>query len=295
MYGMDVKVGFASQDFVPDQERALRAAERLADRLKIAHRPAHLARQPVRLSHGFIGYQPELFRQFTPEQLKPYRVREIGGQFYLLEDGPLQQSPFYRFRVRMLEEGREELMGELEATGLRLALHPLMHTFALQFITLHLGGRPFGPFVGEVLSDMDNFPSSEIEVRTGLFGVLVHMQMVEFLAALKREAIPSLCIREPTGYSGNGDVLELMTTLEGAGFGYQRLIETLAIPEDATPQERRELQAFWRLPETEDKELALPDLSGPVGSPPRIAALEEFLFLSGIPLVDIDDLIGRGR
>lgn len=295
---MDIRVAFTSQDFVPEPQRALEAAQGLADRLKIAHRSANLVRQPVRLPHGFIGYEPELFRQLTPQQLEPYLVREIRGQFYLLEDGPLQQNPYYRRRVQMLEAGQEWLEGEVEALGLRLAFHPSMYTFNLKFITLYERGERLGTFAGQLLLDLGGepyFPSSEIDERTGLFGVLVHMQMVEFLAALKREAVPSLCILEPTGYLERGEVLELMTTFEGAGFTYQRFLEALVISEDATAQEQRELKAFWRLPESEDKSLALPDLRGPVGSPERIAALEEFLFLSGVAPVDIDHLIAEGR
>ena len=295
---MDIKVAFTSQGFVPDAKAALESATRLAERLHIAHRPLNVPRQPNRFPHGFIGYEPELFKQFNPKQLEHYKVREVRGMFYLLEDGPLQQSPYYQRRVAMLEAGQESLEGEVEALGLRLAFHPSMYTITLQFITLHEKGERFGTFVGQLLPDLGGepyFPSSEIDERTGLFGVLVHMQMLEFLAALKLEAVPSLYILDPTGYLENGDVLELMTTFEGAGFTYQRFMEMLAIPEDATLEQQRELKAFWRLPETEDKTLALPDLRGEVGSEGRIATFEEFLFLSGVAPVDIDNLIAEGR
>ena len=125
------------------------------------------------------------------------------------------------------------------------------------------------------------FPYSEIEERTGLFGPLVHMQMVEFLAALKRIAIPSLYIRDPSGYLESGDAFALLEAFNVAELAYGDFF-ALMFPT---------LEA----PEFGDKQQLIPDLSGPVGSDQRVRQLEEFLFVRGIPLPDIDDLLERGR
>ena len=292
---MDIKVAFTSQALVPNPAGALEVARGLAERLHIAHRPAVFKPQYIELPHGFFPIPAATVAQLSPHHIAQQGLRQIRGEWYRTANGQLEQSPYYQWRLGQLEAGIEQSWCEIEAVGLRLALHPNMHSFDLLLITLHLEHQTIGPFTGQVFPEMDLFPSSEIEERTGLFGVLVHMQLVEFLAALRREAIPSLYIRDPSGYLEHGDVLELFTAFENAGFGYQSFLEALTIPQDATPDQTRQLKAFWRLPETEDKTLALPDLRGEVGSEGRIAAFEEFLFLSGVTPVDIDHLIAEGR
>jgi hypothetical protein len=280
---MDIKVAFTSQDFVPDATRAFSVADTLMTRLRIAHRPAHLERQPARLPHGFIP-TPSGFQvgQLSDAQRRHYTVRELRGETYLLESGPLEQSPYYRLRVQMLEDGTNEMDVELEALGMHVAIHEHAFTFNLSFITLHIARKPFGTFTGSLIpdfADMPFFPSSGIEERTGLWGPLVHLQLVECLAALKRETVPSLYIRDPSSYLETGDVFALLEAMNVAGYTYDEFSQWIGLD----------------LPEIQEKEQFLPVLSGPVGSEERIAQLEEFLFTRGVPPVNIDDLLARGR
>jgi hypothetical protein len=279
---MDLKVAFTSQDVVPDVEYAFKVAQELAERLHIAHRPAHLERQWQGFEHGFLPLPEEYVTPLSKSQRQELGIRKLYGAWYRSENGPMGQSPYYRHRVGMLERGQEAVEGELEATGFRLALHPNMFTFELRFITMYLPDRTVGPFVGGLMDwGQAWFPYSEIEERTGLFGPLVHMQLVEFLAALRRIAIPSLYIRDPSGYLEHGDSFALLEAMDIAGMGYQELLE-LMVPNHQPP-------------EILDKHQLIPDLSGSVGSAGRVRHLEEFLFTQGIPLTDIDSLIEQGR
>lgn len=279
---MDLKVAFTSQDIVPDAAYALEVAQGLAQRLHIAHRRAHLPRQANRLEHGFFPLLDEQVVGFSKAQREQLGIRKLRGAWYRTEQGPLEQSPYYRYRVGMLEQGVESVEAELEALGQRLAFHPNMYTFELRFISLHLPGQTLGPFVGGLMDWGKRwFPYSEIEERTGLFGPLVHMQMVEFLAALKRIAIPSLYIRDPSGYLESGDVFALLEAINAAELTYGDIFAMMFPTLEA--------------PEMGSKEQLIPDLRGEVGSEQRLRQLEEFLFVQGVPVPDIDDLLARGR
>jgi hypothetical protein len=280
---MDIKIAFTSQDFVRDPARAFSVTSDLMTRLRIAHRPAHLERRPIRIPHGFIpmpaGFHAE---QLNDAQRRHYTVRELRGETYLLESGPLEQSPYYQWRVQMLEDGLDEADCELEALGMHVAIHENAFTFNLSFITLHVGGKPFGTFTGSLIPDFGGaayFPSSGIEERTGLWGPLVHMQVVECLAALKRETVLSLYIRDPTAYLETGDAFALLEAMNVAGYTYDAFSRWIGL----------------ELPEIQDKQQFLPVLEGAVGSAERIAQLEAFLFTQGTAPVDIDDLLARGR
>jgi hypothetical protein len=279
---MDLKVAFTSQDVVPDVVYALEVAQGLAERLCIAHRAAHLSRRFNRLEHGFFALSDEQVKGFTKAQREQLGIRKLHGHWYRTERGPLEQSPYYRYRLAMLEQNLGAVDSEIEALGLRLALHPNMYTFELRFISLYLSGQTVGPFVGGLMDwGQGWFPYSEIEERTGLFGPLVHMQMVEFLAALKRIAIPSLYIRDPSGYLERGDVFALLEAMNLAEMTYQDFF-ALIFPS-------------LEMPEIGEKNQLIPDLSGPVGSEKRVRQLEEFLLNCQASTPDIDDLLARGR
>jgi hypothetical protein len=306
---MDLKVAFTSQDTVPDVDHALASVKRLAERLHIAYRKADIEPRNILLSHGFYpvdgahfnsetGKSPkEMIETLSDGERETLGFRKVRGRWYRTMNAPLEQNPYYQLRVGMLADGVEEQACRLEARGFTLALHPLMYTFDLRFITLQfedMTGKKTtcGSFVGQVFyADTDTpLPSSEIEERTGLFGPLVHMQLVEFLAALKREAIPSLYIRDPSGYLETGNVGELVTACKQAGMTLTHFWNALSQSENATPEE-----AFFKgnldLPEHSRP----PVLEGTVGSEERLRQLGNFLVTHGHLLPDIDKLLADGR
>jgi hypothetical protein len=278
---VDIKVAVAARDFVDDVPRALETLESLLTRLHIAHRPKITSSRTVQLVPGFIPMPPEVLTQLNHAQRAHYRPLEVRGETYLLERTALQDNPYYRLRVQMLEDGVEALECRLEAHGFTLAIHEQAFTFAVEFITLEPVDRAFGTFIGQLVDfgRGDPFPSSEIEERTGLWGPLVHMEFVECLAALKRAAIPSLVIRDPSGYAEQGDAFALLEAMNLAGYTYDAVSQWIGL----------------ELPDIQDKQQFIPNLSGAVGSEERINQLEAFLFTNGIAPVDIDDLLERGR
>lgn len=307
---MDIKVAFTSRDIVPDVKRALASIKQLADRLYIAYRKADIEPRNIVLSHGFYpvdglhltsttmdnvaGTSPkDVIENLSATERERFGFRKVRERWYRTMNSPLEQSPYYQLRVEMLVDGVEEQACRLEAKGFTLAFHPLMYTFDLRFVTLHFKDMVCGPFVGQVFyADTDTpLPSSGTEERTGLFGPLVHIQLVEFLAALKREAIPSLYIRDPSGYLESGNVSELVTACKQAGMTLTHFWETLSTHENTAPGEEAFFKGSLDLPEPSH----LPDLEGAVGSEERLRQLEQFLVTHGHLLPDIDKLLADGR
>jgi hypothetical protein len=281
---MDLKVAFTSQDTVPNVDEVLTTIRNLSKRLQIAQRETNMEKK-ILLQPGFYAVSVE---QLSAADRERFGFRELRGQWYRTPNGEMEQSPYYKLRVKMLEDN-VDLECRLEARGFVLALHPQMYTFNLSLITLHFENKRCGPFVGQIVSiDGETpFPSSEIEERTGLFGPLVHIQLVEFLAALKREAVPSLYIRDPSGYLEHGDTSKLTRTIQEADPFWKPLI-------DGGVQESESVRAALGLPDI-DQELAGLNLVGEVGSSERVEALEHFLMTRGHPLPDIDTLLANGR
>jgi hypothetical protein len=278
---VDLKVAIAGRDFIENSPHVLETLGSLLTRLGIAHRPKHVSSRRIDLQHGFIPMPREILTQLTEAQRQHFRVLEVRDEVYLLEHSALQDNPYYRLRVQMLEDGVESLSCTLESSGVVVAIHENAFTFSIECITLTPADRPFGTFLGTLVDfGGDNpFPSSEIEERTGLWGPLVHMQFVECLMALKRVAVPSLVVRDPSGYAEHGDVFMLLEAMNLAGYTYDAVSDWIGLP----------------LPEIQDKQQTVPNLSGAVGSEARIQQLEAFLFTNGITPVDIDDLLARGR
>lgn len=280
---MDLQVACAALDWVSDPDRALEVVRETAARLRIATSEHRRRRDPYEWQHGFIGFSDDRYEQLTPQQRESWPLRRIRDQWYRIPDTPIERSPYYQRRVRMLEDGVESMTGRLEARGLKLALHEQMFTFDFLFITLEFPDETVGPFLG-LLANLGEwvFPASEIEERTGLFGPLVHMQFVEFLATIKREAIPSLYIRDPSGYAQHGDVTRLLEAMDISARTYEAMMAAFdpstrisdVIQADAAP---------------------IPMLSGEVGSAERIAQFEHYLFTHGVTAPDIDALLGQGR
>ncbi len=301
---MDLKVAFASQDIVPNVDHALACVKQLAQRLHIAYREADIEPRNILLSHGFYpvdrshfnaekGKSPkEMIETLSDGERETLGFRKVRGRWYRTMNGPLEQNPYYQLRVGMLADGVEELSCKLEAKGFTLAFHPLMYTFDLRFITLHFKNTTCGPFIGQVFyADTDTpLPSSEIEERTGLFGPLVHMQFVEFLAALKRKAIPSLYVGDPSNYLEHGNVFELSTACEQAGMTLTHFWNALSQSENAPPEE-----AFFKENLDLPEHSCPPALEGAVGNEERLRQLGEFLVANGHLLPDIDKLLADGR
>jgi hypothetical protein len=281
---VDLQVACATLDWVSDPDRALNVVRDTAARLRIATSEHRRRRDPYEWKHGFIGFSDDRYERLTPQQRETWPLRRIREQWYTLPDTPIERSPYYQRRVQMLEDGVESMTGRLEAHGLKLALHENMFTFDFLFITLEFPDETVGPFLG-LLGDLGEcvFPVSEIEERTGLFGPLVHMQFVEFLAAIKREAIPSLYIRDPSGYAEHGDVARLLEAMDISAQSYEAMFKALA----PSLKVADVIQ--------EDARAPIPMLTGEVGSPERIAQFEHYLFAHGVTAPDIDALLEQGR
>ena len=280
---MDLKVAYAALDWVPDPENAFRVAKNTAARLKIAAKEHRVARKKYEWQHGFIGMTEDQYQQLTPQQ-RTLPLRKIRDEWYVIPERPIEQSPYYQHRVRMLSDGVASMTGSLEAAGLKLALHERMFTMDFLFITLRLPNETVGPFLG-ILADFGDwvYPGSEIEERTGLFGPLVHMQFVEFLSAVKREAIPSLFIRDPSGYADHGDVFGLLEAMNISASTYETLFQALFPTLEITGVIQHDPRAL------------IPMLEGEVGSPERIQQFEHYLFTHGVAAPDIDALLEQGR
>jgi hypothetical protein len=280
---MDLKVACAALDWVADPEHALRAAQETAARLKIATRKHRVVRTKYHWHHGLFGMTGDQYEQLTPQQ-HTLPLRKIRDEWFIIPDTPIEQSPYYRRRVRMLEDNAEPIKGSLEAHGLKLALHENMFTTDFLFITLRFRKETVGPFLG-LLAGTDDwvYPGSEIEERTGLFGPLVHMQFVEFLSAVRREAMPSLFIRDPSGYADHGDVFQLLEAMNVSMDTYQTLFEALFPGFEIGDVIQRDPRAL------------IPMLAGEVGSPERIQQFEHYLFTHGVAAPDIEALLERGR
>jgi hypothetical protein len=280
---MDLKVACAALDWVADPEHALRVAQKTAAQLKIATKEHLLVREPYEWQHGFFGMNDDQHQQLTPQQ-RSLPFRKIRDEWFIIPDTPIEQSPYYRRRVRMLEDNMASMTGRLEGYGLKLALHENMFTVDFLFITLRFRKETVGPFLG-LLADFGDwvYPGSEIEERTGLFGPLVHMQFVEFLSAIRREAIPSLFIRDPSGYADHGDVFQLLEAMNVSMDTYQTLFEALFPSLEIGDVIQRDPRAL------------IPMLQGEVGSPERVTQFEHYLFTHGVAAPDIEALLERGR
>jgi hypothetical protein len=276
---MDIKVAFATQEPIPDVARAVQVLGDLLTRLRIGHCALPLESKPVQLPHGFFPIRSGMLEHLTKAQRLHYTVRHLRGKTYILEHGPLEQTPHYQWRVQLLEAGIETVDVMLEAQGFQIALHQHAMTFDWRIIALHEADQSIGPFTGQIFGEEQPFPSSIIVERTGLWGPLVHMQFVECLAALKREAIPSLTIHDPSGYADHGDVFALLEAMSIADVTYNEFSKAIGLP----PLEPQTAPLF------------VPALEGAVGSADRVRQLEEFLFTQGIAPVDIDALMVRKR
>jgi hypothetical protein len=281
---MDLKVAFTAVECVPNVAQALDCAGRLASRLRIGHTPTRFERTVIEYWHGFVPLPEENLRNIDTSQLGPLGFRELHGQWYRTENGVLEQNPYYQYRLQMLEHNTNSLPVQLEAEGICLAVHAHMFTINLRLISLHLENQKtvIGPFVGDLFETGDSWmPFHELEERTTVGGPLAHIRMVEFLAALKREAIPSLEIRDPSGYLEHGDVFALL--------------ETMNIATDEFSKFAQSLSGELEIPDINDTQSAVPSLSGPVGSEGRIAQLEQFLISNNFVAPDIHGMLERGR
>ena len=166
---MDLKVAFTAVDFVPDVEATLECAARLAARLRIGHAPSSFARTAIEYWHGFVPLPQANVEMTTPSQLEQHGFRHIHGNWYRSENGPLEQNPYYRYRLRQLEAGQTSVPAQLEANGIHLGVHELMYTINLRLISLHLEDQKtvIGPFVGDLFETSDSWlPFHELEERT---------------------------------------------------------------------------------------------------------------------------------
>lgn len=281
---MDLKVAFTAVDFVPDVEATLECAAQLAASLRIGHTPNSFARSTIEYWHGFVPLPKANVEMTNPSQLKQLGFRQIHGDWYRSENGPLEQNPYYQYRLRQLEAGRTSVPAQLEAKGIHLGVHEHMYTINLRLISLHLKDQKtvIGPFVGDLFETSDSWlPFHELEERTTVGGPLTHIRLIEFLAALKREAIPSLVVRDPSNYLEHGDVFALL--------------ETMNIATDEFSQLAKSLSDNLEIPDINDSQSAIPNLTGPVGSETRIAQLEQFLDSHKVLAPDIHDMLERGR
>jgi hypothetical protein len=281
---MDLKVAFTAVESVPNVEQALACASQLAQSLRIGHMPTRFERTAIDYWHGFVPLPEEYLKRMQPNQLEQLGFRQIQGGWHRLDNGPLAQSPYYQYRIRLLEAGINTTPLQLEADGICLAVHEHMFTINLRLINLHLEDQKtiIGPFVGDLFETNDSWmPFHELEERTTVGGPLAHIRLIEFLAALKREAIPSLEIRDPSNYLEHGDVFALLETMNIATDEFGKLAQSLS----------GELE----IPDINDTQKAIPSLSGPVGSESRIAQLEQFLISNNFIAPDIHDMLERGR
>jgi hypothetical protein len=281
---MDLKVAFTSTDFVPNVEQALESAEQLARRLRIGQTPTRFQRTSTEYWHGFMPLPEEYLKRMQATQLEQLGFRQIQGGWHRLDQGSLAQSPYYQYRIQLLEAGINTTPLQLEADGICLAVHEHMFTINLRLISLYLEDQKtiIGPFIGDLFETSDSWmPFHELEERTTVGGPLAHIRLIEFLAALKREAIPSLAIRDPSNYLEHGDVFALLETMNIATDEFGELVKSLF----------GELE----MPDINDPQSAIPNLSGPVGSENRIAQLEQFLESHHFVAPDIHDMLERGR
>jgi hypothetical protein len=281
---MDLKVAFTSTDFVPNVEQALECAGQLAQRLRIGQTPTRFERTTIELWHGLVPLPEEYLNRMKPNQLEQLGFRQIQGGWHRLDHGPLAQSPYYQYRLQLLKAGINTTPLQFEADGICLAVHEQMFTINLRLISLYLEDQKtiIGPFVGDLFQTSDSWmPFHELEERTTVGGPLAHIRMIEFLAALKREAIPSLAIRDPSNYLEHGDVFALLEAMNIATDEFGELVKSLF----------GELE----MPDINDTQSTIPNLSGPVGSENRIAQLEQFLESHHFVAPDIHDMLERGR
>jgi hypothetical protein len=281
---IDLKVAFTAVKFVPEVQQALECAAQLARRLRIGHTPTRFERTLTEYWHGFMPLPEEYLQRMQANQLEQLGFRQIQDGWHRLDTGPLAQSPYYQYRIRLLEQGIERLPLHIEADGICLAVHEHMFTIHLRLITLHLENQKtiIGPFVGDLFELSESWmPFNELEERTTVGGPLAHIRLIEFLAALKRQAIPSLVIRDPSNYLEHGDVFALLETMNIATDEFGKFANSLFGEAD--------------LPDINDTQSAIPNLSGPVGSEERLAQLEQFLASHGFVAPDIHEMLERGR
>ena len=281
---MDIKVAFTSVDFVRDFEQALGTAHQLAQRLRIGHTSTRFERITINYWHGFLPLPEEYLKRMKPNQLEQLGFRQIQGGWHRLDTGPLAQNPYYQYRIGLLEQGIERLPLQVEADGICLAVHEHMFTINLRLVTLHFEDQKtiIGPFVGDLFEMGDSWmPFHELEERTTVGGPLAHIRLIEFLAALKRKAIPSLTIRDPSKYLEHGDVFALL--------------ETMNIATDEFGKLAKSLSGDLEIPDINDSQIAIPNLSGPVGSENRVAQLEQFLESHHFVAPNIHAMLERGR
>jgi hypothetical protein len=281
---MDLQVAFTATDVVPNVAQTLRSAGRLARRLRIGQTVTRFERTAIDFWHGFVPL-PEAHRNgANANQLEGLGFRELRGQWYRTEDGPFERNPYYQYRLGLLERDLKGVPLNLEADGICLAVHEQMFTIHLRLIQLHPedGKTIVGPFVGDLFETSDSWmPFHELEERTTVGGPLAHIRLVEFLAALKREAIPSLTIRDPSGYLEHGSVPALLETMDIAAAEFASLAQTLSPDEE--------------IPTIFERQSAVPTLNGPVGGKERVAQLEGFLDSHGFVAPDIHEMLERGR
>jgi hypothetical protein len=281
---MDIKVAFTSVDSVQNPEQALETAHQLAQRLRIGHTATRFQRTTIEYWHGFMPLPAEYLQRMQANQLEQLGFRQIRDGWHRLDNGPLAQNPYYQYRIQLLEAGINTTPLQLEADGICLAVHEQMFTIHLRLINLHLEDQKtiIGPFVGDLFETSDSWmPFHELEERTTVGGPLAHIRLIEFLAALKRKAIPSLVIRDPSNYLEHGDVFALLETMNIATDEFSKLAKSLS----------SELE----IPDINDTQSAIPSLSGPVGSEERIAQLEQFLASHHFVAPDIHDMLEQGR
>jgi hypothetical protein len=281
---MDIKVAFTSIDNVQNLEQALESARQLAQRLCIGHTATRFQRTKIDYWHGFMPLPAEYLERMQANQLEQLGFRQIQSGWHRLDTGPLAQSPYYQYRIQLLEAGINNIPLQVEADGICLAVHEHMFTINLRLINLHLEDQKtiIGPFVGDLFETNDSWmPFHELEERTTVGGPLAHIRLIEFLAALKREAIPSLVIRDPSNYLEHGGIFALLETMNIATDEFGKLWESFF----------GELE----MPDINDIQSAIPNLSGPVGSEERIAQLEQFLALHHFVAPNIHDMLERGR
>jgi|GEM_PF-3685386 len=270
---MDLQVSFSARNLIPDVGAFLEAARTLAFRLRLAQRPLHAQDPEYAVGHGFVPMPLETEVRLNEAQRRHFTLHKLRGELYLTESGPLEDNPYYRWRLAMLEGGGPDRNGVLEASGLLLGIHERVWAFEFMAVALEYGrGERVGPFLGGVVSGV---AFSQQDVRTGFAGPLAHMQLLEFLTALRREVLPSLHIRDPSGYLESGDVLALLEAMGYARESYAALFEEFF--DDPALAER--LQGSG----------GLPVLEGEVGSPARVVALERYLTQSRIPVPELKE------
>jgi hypothetical protein len=281
---VDLKVAFTAVKTVPDVPRVLECAAHLAQRLRIGFTRTRFERTAIEYWHGFNPLPAQYLERMTPDQLEQQGYREIRSGWHRLDKDAFSKSPYYQYRIQMLNTGTYSVPVELEADGICLAVHDHMFTIHLRLISLHLEDQKtiIGPFVGDLFETSDSWmPFHELEERTTVGGPLAHIRLIEFLAALKREALPSLAIRDPSHYLKRGDVFAFL--------------ETMSIATDEFGRFAKSLSSNLEIPDINDTQSAIPNLSGPVGSESRLAQLEQFLDSHSFVAPDIHDMLERGR